>query len=40
MFQGFTDLIAYTLELEDKQTATESALVDSQATAELAAQKR
>jgi signal transduction histidine kinase len=35
MFQGFADLIAYTLELETRQSQTETALLDSQATAEF-----
>lgn len=35
MFQGFADLIAHTLEIEDKQTATADALTDAVATAEL-----
>lgn len=35
MFQGFADLIAHTLELEDEQSATAMALSDSQATADL-----
>ena len=35
MFQGFADLIAHTLEIEDKQTATADALTDAEATAEL-----
>lgn len=35
MFQGFADLIAYTLEVEDKQSATEIALLDATSTAEL-----
>lgn len=35
MFQGFADLIAYALEIEDRQTATEIALMDATATAEL-----
>lgn len=35
MFQGFADLIGHTLELEDRQSATEVALFDAEATAEL-----
>ncbi|MDP9902356.1 GAF domain-containing sensor histidine kinase [Variovorax ginsengisoli] len=35
LFQGFADLIAHTLELVDRQSLTESALLDAEATAEL-----
>jgi signal transduction histidine kinase len=35
MFQGFADLIAYTLEIEDRQSATETALVEADETAQL-----
>lgn len=35
MFQGFADVIAYTLELEDRQGVMASALSDAAATAEL-----
>lgn len=35
LFTGFAELIAHLLELEDRQSATESALLDASATAEL-----